>query len=105
MNKPFILDFCVARELEAALELQYDEDLNLNIIKKGNEKVPLVEADINILEVATKTDIKREEDEPNEEVLEFHNVPIIESEQYKRGLSPFLEMLTKTKIQREDDDE
>ena len=105
MNKPFILEFSVARGIEVAPEFQYDEDSNLNIIIKGNEKVPFVDSDISILELATKTEVKPEEDEPNEEILEYQTSPRIDSEQNKRGLYPFMELLTKTKIQREGDDE
>jgi hypothetical protein len=105
MKKPFILDFSVARGPEVAPEFQYDEGLNLNTIMRRNEKIPFVDSDINILELATKTEVKREEDEPNEEILEYQTSPRIDSEQNRCGPSPFMELLTKTKIQREGDDE
>ena len=105
MRKPFILDFIVTRGPEVDPEFQYDEDSNLNIILKGNEKVPFVDSGINILELVTKTEIKREEDEPNEEILEYQTSPRIDSGQHNHGSFSFAELLTKTKIQREGDDE
>jgi len=106
MKKPFILEFSVARGPEVDPKFQYDEGLNLNTISmRRNEKVPFVDSDINILELATKTEVKREEDEPNEEILEYQTSPRIDSEQSMCRPSPFVELLTKTKIQREGDDE
>jgi len=104
MKKPFIIDFSVVRGPEVAPEFKYDEDLNLNTIMRKNEKIPFVDSDINILELGTKTEIRREEDEPNEEILEYQTSPRKDSGQDNRCPSPFLELLTKTKIKRESDD-
>jgi hypothetical protein len=103
--KPFILDFSIARESEDAPGFQYDEDSNLNVIMTGNGKLPFVDADVSFLELATKTEVKREEDEPNEETLEYLPDPRMNAEQDRCGSSPFLELLTKTKVDRESDDE
>ena len=103
--KPFILDFCIPRKSVDTPGFQYDEISNLNVIMTENGKVPFVESDIYILELATKTEVKREEDEPNEETLGSLPSPRIGAEQGQCGSSSFLELLTKTKVDRESDDE
>ena len=102
--RPFILDFCVPRRSGDTPGFKYDEISNLNVIMTENGKVPFIESDIRILELATKTEVKREEDEQNEETLDCVPGLSMKDGQSPCEPSPFLELLTKTKVDRESDD-
>ena len=95
--KPFILDFCIPRKSVDTPGFQYDEISNLNVIMTENGKGPFVESDIYILELATKTEVKREEDEPNEETLGSLPSPRIGAEQGQCGIVLVSRIIDKNK--------
>jgi len=60
--KPIILDFAVVREelLAAAPEMQYSERQSLNVISIGDQTIPVVDANNNVLNAQTETRKARE---------------------------------------------
>jgi len=82
--KPFILNFSKPRTNEEAAIYTYDENLNLNVIGAGEQRIPFVESDTKKLELMTKTEALPERDEDEISLLE---------------------LITKTKIARERDDD
>jgi len=105
MKKPFILEFSTPGISAADKGYFYDEELNLNVIIKNDLKIPFVDLNLEIIELATKTEVKREGDEPSNDLLELETNPKFDNGKYSLSTNQLLELLTKTKIQREGDDE
>jgi hypothetical protein len=105
MKKPFILEFSIPGKSAADKSYFYDEELNLNVIIKNNLKTPFVDLDLEAIELGTKTEVKREGDEPSNDLLELETNPKFDNEHCSLSGNQLLELLTKTKVQREGDDE
>jgi len=104
--KPLIFDFALHRRKEQAPKFEYDYELNLNVIRRKDYKIPFVNTGHSSLELMTKTkEIPREDDDENPSSLELLTKTYVEKERDDEDDSIMLELMTKTKIDRERDDE
>ena len=84
--RPLIFDYCEPRIGDENPPYFYDDSQDMNVIElKNGRLVPFIDSDSPELELDTKTEVLREQ------------------EDISTGL--FLELFTKTKIDRERDDE
>lgn len=103
--KPLILDFCISRSEDIKPCYSYDNELNLNILKLNDLKVPFVESDVNNLELQTKTEVLRESDDVELiNFIELATKTFVERETDEDEKNTLLELETKTKMERERDD-
>ncbi len=107
MEKPLILDFSESRIDDAKPLYSYDEKLNLNVIKINDSAKPFVESDIRDMELETKTKVRNEsEDVDTMPFMEMTTKTFVEREQDDEGntKNSFLVLLTKTHVASESDD-
>jgi hypothetical protein len=71
--RPFLTQFAITRTAEAALPGRYDATLQLWVIDSPIGPTPLVSSSAGLPELATKTDVKQEGDDPGPlALLELH---------------------------------
>ena len=84
--KPLILDFCEPRVGDEKPPYFYDESQDINVIELDNgELIPFIVSNSPGTELETKTEAKREQEDISPQL--------------------FLELITKTRVERERDDE
>jgi hypothetical protein len=105
MKKPPVLKFaCLINSVNQQKPFFYDATLNLNLIDINGLRMPFVELPpVSNIELQTKTEVSREEDDDGAVLLELQTKTRVRREDdddYR-----LLEMLTKTCAERERDDE
>jgi hypothetical protein len=107
MKKPPILNFACLRNTESQEKpFFYDNSSNLNLIEINGCIMPFVDAPTTPNpELYTKTRIDRETDEGSMRLVEFLTKTFVEREDDDEDYSRLLELMTKTKMLRESDDE
>lgn len=108
MIKPPILNFSISRTSENSEKpFCYDSLLNLNVIKNNGVKKPFVEvSELNVLELITKTEVKRERDDTSYSDLDLSTTTKQHSEKDdEKDNFQLLETVTLTRVRRESDDE
>lgn len=98
MSRPLIFDFAVDRSDDNNTVLNYDNELNLNVVEIQGQITPLIHATTNNLELMTKTAQRRESDDELSDSLRTSYLDNIDNR-------ILLEILTKTKAKPESDDE
>jgi len=103
--RPLILDYKVNRK-EALLPApyRYNRDLGLNVIAIADKEIPFIDFDSSLAETMTKSKGEpRESDESHHLFLELQTKTKVQREQDDMP-SPMLELTTKTLANRETDD-
>lgn len=102
--KPLILDFKVSRtdSLSDALPFTYDHSLSMNIVVAGGSTIPFIEFGRSATELMTKTRANRENDD---ECFRMEMATKTEVRRERDESSDImLELMTKTLTTREADD-
>lgn len=104
MERPLILDFALQRRAdEDQKSFTYDDVLNLNVIETKGLKVPFVDVAPSFVELVTKTEARREQDDESPRLTEMYTKPLVARENDDENLN-LLELVTKTAAAREGDD-
>ena len=101
--RPLILDYAVDRKQEGQVIFSYDNTLNLNVVRTGEKANPYVDADTAGLELTTVTKVKNEGNDVSYNMLELLTKTDVVRERDDQKQSECLELITKTSVERERD--
>lgn len=104
--RPLILDFIVPRkEVSDNVPFEYDFLKKINVVTLENgKKAPFIDLDTIDFESMTTTKVARENNDDNM-ILELMTKTLVDRERDDERRELLLEMMTKTRMQRERDDE
>ena len=105
MNRPLLLDFSVPRVGGNLTCYSYDNSLDMNVVEIKGQKVPFISYGSNEVELLTKTEVSREQDDDMINCLELMTKTKVDREQDEEVFNFMLELYTKTRVERERDDE
>lgn len=108
MKRPLIFDFCTPRRSDDAKTIYYyDFDKNLNMVNLNGQAIPFVEYGNNAVEMITKTFTHREADDDNKALFELDTITKVNREgndEDNRMMSGVFEFDTNTRVSRESSD-
>lgn len=130
MQRPLIFDFCIPQKTDDENPFySYDLEKNLNVVSFDGKTIPFIEYEDNVLEIITKTSTRRESDDDDRIIYEMDTITKVDREgvdevNHIQRLSEtetttrvmregsdidlcggILELMTKTDVVRERDDE
>ena len=109
MKKPLIFDFCTSRRNDDEKAIYYyDYNENLNLVNLNGQALPFVEFGANFLEMITKTSTHREGDDENNTIYGLTTllteVAREGSDEDSKMLCGLVESQTETRVMREGTD-
>ena len=108
MKKPLIFDFCTPRRNDDTNTIYYyDFDKNLNVVNLNGQTIPFVDYGTNAVEMITKTFTHREADDDNKALFEFDTITKVSREgndENNSMMSRTFEFETSTRVFREGSD-
>jgi hypothetical protein len=78
---PFLTQFAVSREGSDDIPGCYDAAMQVWVVGYPDNPVPIIDSGTALLELATKTDVVREQDDPGPSLLELATKTAVKSEQ------------------------